>query len=133
MHVDKEPIDQALTMRVFPALLGVTLMSLITSGVQPEYLTTFGVLQAQIIQAGYGLLLVVMAVFPNINPFLHRVGGSLAILIFVGKAIGFAELVIDGNYNLIGPVGERLVLAVSAFIWHKARTRRVTLNGHTSS
>lgn len=124
--------DEILTRTVFPLILGLALIGLITSGVQPVYLTTFGDIQAQIIQASYGSLLIYMAVKPKIHIVTHKVGAVLAMLIFVGKALGFAELVIAGGYHLIGPVGERLVLALAAFLWHRARIGKETIeNGYS--
>lgn len=114
--------------RVFPALLGLALIGLTTSGVQPDYLV-FGRFSAQAIQGGYGLIMLALAAKPGLSVNLHKVGSMLAMWIFIGKALGFLTLVVDGGTHLIGPVGERLVLACAAYMWHYARITEMAKNG----
>ena len=127
------PIDHTVMTRVWPFTAAVMMFLLTLSGIQPTYFEIFGRWEAIVSQAVYGVLMLVLSIFPDLNPKVHRFGATMAVFIFLGKAVAFGELFVAGSTHLGGSSASWVLMAISAFLWHWARGRKVVQDGRPSS
>lgn len=113
------PLAHILVTIVAPLVMGVTAFLIyLTSNVSPNLVLARGNL-AEVLLIIYTGLSLGMAVRPagSFNPFAIPVYGAFTFLVTVGRGVGFASLLLEGQTSLWGAVAERFALTMLAGIW----------------
>lgn len=103
----------------FPLAVIATLFAMLATSRVPLNLYIIRGAAADVVVVGYIAMLAASLVM-RASPWLHHFGAPLGVLVFLGRAGGFADLVItDSRLDLLAAVGERVVLTLAVVFWHQ--------------